>query len=57
MTDLVARKKGKLAPCVHDVPDSIEKKVANLKLKSMGLKIDVLTPEQVLYLASSGEGT
>jgi len=57
MTDLVAKKKGKLANCVHDVPDTIEKKVANLKLKSMGLKIDTLTPEQVIYLTSSGEGT
>jgi adenosylhomocysteinase len=57
MTEVVARKKGKLANCVHDVPDTIEKKVANLKLKSMGLKIDTLTPEQVIYLSSSGEGT
>jgi len=57
MTEVVAKKKGKLTPCVHDVPDSIEKKVANLKLKSMGLKIDTLTPEQVIYLTSSGEGT
>jgi len=57
MSEVVAKKKGKLTTSVHDVPESIEKKVANLKLKSMGLKIDTLTPEQVLYLASSGEGT
>ena len=57
MSQVVAGKKGKLEIRVHDVPDTIEKKVANLKLKSMGLKIDSLTPEQVLYLASSGEGT
>jgi adenosylhomocysteinase len=57
MSEVVAKKKGKLAACVHDVPAAIEKKVADLKLKSMGLKIDTLTPEQVLYLASSGEGT
>jgi len=57
MTEVVAKKKGKLTPSVHDVPDTIEKKVANLKLKSMGLKIDTLTPEQVIYLTSSGEGT
>jgi S-adenosylhomocysteine hydrolase len=28
-----------------------------LKMKSMSIEIDKLTPEQVTYLASSGEGT
>jgi S-adenosylhomocysteine hydrolase len=28
-----------------------------LKMKSMSIAIDKLTPEQVEYLASSGEGT
>jgi adenosylhomocysteinase len=31
--------------------------VARLKLESMGIEIDTLTPEQVAYLASWSEGT
>ena len=53
----VVKQKGKLTPKVHDVPQTIEQKVAHLKLKSMGLKIDTLTPVQTAYLASSTEGT
>ncbi len=53
-----ARKEGsKLDVRVHDVPIRVEEWVARLKLKSMGIKIDKLTAEQRLYLASSGEGT
>ncbi len=47
----------KLEVAVHDVPREIEDQVAKLKLQAMGVKIDRLTPEQVKYLASSGEGT
>jgi len=56
-SEFVAKRKGKLDIAVHDVPNTIEENVARLKLSSMGLKIDKLTPEQVIYLASSGEGT
>jgi adenosylhomocysteinase len=47
----------KLQPRVYDVPAEIENQVCRLKLKAMGIAIDTLTPEQVAYLASSGEGT
>jgi adenosylhomocysteinase len=47
----------KLQPKVYDVPLEIENQVCTLKLKAMGITIDRLTPEQVAYLASSGEGT
>ncbi|MFA5239190.1 MAG: adenosylhomocysteinase [Phycisphaerae bacterium] len=53
----VMKKAGKLAVAVHDVPMSIEQQVSRLKMKSMSISIDKLTPEQVIYLASSGEGT
>ncbi len=56
-SEFVIKKRGKLDIGVHDVPMWIENTVARLKLKSMKLKIDKLTPEQVLYLSSSGEGT
>jgi adenosylhomocysteinase len=42
---------------VHPVPTSIDKEIARLKLESMGVKIDSLTPEQEAYLASWSEGT
>jgi adenosylhomocysteinase len=42
---------------VFPVPDDLDKKVARLKLESMGVKIDKLTAEQEEYLASWSEGT
>ncbi len=47
----------KLESKVYDVPKEIDDKVARLKLKSMGIKIDSLTPEQEKYIASWEEGT
>jgi adenosylhomocysteinase len=55
--EYVMKKQGKLAVAVHDVPIEIEQQVSKLKMKSMSIEIDKLTPEQVIYLASSGEGT
>src|SRR3954465_667815 len=42
---------------VYKVPDELDKRVAKLKLESMGVKIDKLTPEQEEYLAGWSEGT
>jgi S-adenosylhomocysteine hydrolase len=42
---------------VYDVPTEIEQQVCTLKLKAMSIGIDELTPEQIAYLAGSGEGT
>jgi adenosylhomocysteinase len=42
---------------VYSVPDELDKRVARLKLESLGIKIDRLTPEQEEYLASWNEGT
>jgi adenosylhomocysteinase len=42
---------------VYPVPEELDKKVARMKLESMGVKIDRLTPEQERYLASWSEGT
>ena len=42
---------------VYDVPIEIDEEVARLKLSSMGVEIDTLTPEQVKYIASWSEGT
>jgi adenosylhomocysteinase len=42
---------------VYAVPEELDRKVARMKLESMGVKIDRLTPEQEHYLASWSEGT
>jgi len=42
---------------VYEVPKEIDEKVSRLKLSSLGVKIDVLTPAQKKYLASWQEGT
>ncbi|MGH9435525.1 MAG: adenosylhomocysteinase [Terriglobia bacterium] len=42
---------------VYTVPADIDQEIARLKLNSMGVTIDTLTPEQVEYLASWSEGT
>ncbi|MCD6344879.1 MAG: adenosylhomocysteinase [Anaerolineae bacterium] len=42
---------------VYAVPEDIDQAIAKLKLQAMGIKIDVLTPEQVAYLDSWQEGT
>jgi len=42
----------KLQPGVHRIPGEIDRGVARLRLKALGLKIDSLTPAQVKYLQS-----
>jgi len=55
--EYVMKNAGRLEVKVHDVPTEIEQKVCTLKLKAMSIGIDKLTPEQIEYLSSSGEGT
>ena len=47
----------KLELKVYPVPVEIDKHIAGLKLTSMGITIDKLTPEQDKYLNSWQEGT
>ena len=47
----------KLKPRVYPVPEDLDLKVARLKLKSLGIRIDHLTKEQRAYLDSWREGT
>jgi len=55
--EYMVRNQGKLEAKVYAVPEEIDKQVARLKLKSMGVEIDILTPEQEQYLTSWEEGT
>jgi len=49
--------KQKLSPGVYYVPKDIEDYISHLKLETMGIKIDTLTPEQAKYLSSWDVGT
>jgi len=46
-----------LDKAVYSVPKEIDNEVARLKLKAMGIEIDVLTEEQKAYLSSWQSGT
>ena len=53
----LSNKAGELEKQVYAVPGEIDDDVARLKLRAMGIGIDVLTDEQVEYLASWHMGT
>jgi adenosylhomocysteinase len=53
----VVKNHRKLERRVYVVPEKIDSAIAALKLKSMGIRIDRLTPEQKRYLASWEMGT
>jgi adenosylhomocysteinase len=42
---------------VYNLPRAIDERIARLKLRSMGISIDRLTPEQKQYLSSWKIGT
>ncbi|MGE5177286.1 MAG: adenosylhomocysteinase [Hyphomicrobiales bacterium] len=46
-----------LKPNVYAIPAAVDEEIARLKLAALGVGIDVLTPEQVAYLASWQQGT
>jgi adenosylhomocysteinase len=46
---------GKLENRVYEVPEEIDRKVADMKLKALGIRIDKLTKEQEEYLRGWGE--
>lgn len=51
------KNKGKLQPRVYVLPKELDREVASIKLKAMGIAIDTLTKEQKAYLSSWNEGT
>lgn len=53
----VARNAAGLERRVYEVPDEIDREVARVKLATLGMEIDALTPEQQAYLSSWQEGT
>ena len=48
----LADHRGELAPGLYPVPGEIDRRVAELKLETLGVSIDSLTPEQIRYIGS-----
>ena len=55
--EYMAKNADKLEKKVYSVPADIDNEIARLKLAAMGIKIDILTDEQLHYLNSWEEGT
>ncbi|MFC1563053.1 adenosylhomocysteinase [candidate division KSB1 bacterium] len=56
-TEWVVKNNNELKPKVYNIPIEIENWVSEIKLGTMGIKIDELTPEQVDYLSRWDIGT
>ena len=56
-SEFLVNNASKLSKQVHKLPDDVDNEIARLKLESMGIAIDVLTPEQIEYLSSWEMGT
>ena len=55
--EYLVKQRGRLQPAVYEVPAEIDQQIASLKLGSLGVKIDTLTPKQRKYLTGWREGT
>ncbi len=55
--EYMAKNYRKMEKKVYGVPEKIDSDISRLKLKSMGIKIDTLTPAQKKYLSSWEMGT
>ncbi|MFA5840892.1 MAG: adenosylhomocysteinase [Candidatus Paceibacterota bacterium] len=55
--EFILKNKGKLSNDVHVLPEALDKNIAILKLKSLGVKIDTLTKKQIAYMSGWHEGT
>lgn len=55
--EYLVKNKGKLANALHTLPESVDQEIAELKLKSMGIAIDKLTPAMLEYMSSWRTGT
>ena len=50
--EFLVKNQGKLENKLYTLPENVDKEIAELKLKSMGIEIDTLTEEQQKYLNS-----
>ncbi len=56
-SEYIWKNRGRLEAKVYTLPSFLDRKIAEIKLVSEGIKIDVLTVEQKKYLSSWKEGT
>jgi adenosylhomocysteinase len=55
--EYLVKNRGKLAPGIHRLPQEVDIEIASLKLETMGIRIDRLTPEQIHYMNAWEAGT
>ena len=55
--EYIVKNKGKLENKMYTLPHEVDVEIAKIKLDSMGIQIDTLTPEQEEYLHSWNSGT
>ncbi|MGD1903251.1 MAG: adenosylhomocysteinase [Geitlerinemataceae cyanobacterium] len=55
--EYLVKNKGQLEPGIHSIPADLDKEIAALKLKAMGINLDTLTDTQVEYMSSWKSGT
>ncbi len=55
--EYLVKNKGKLEAKIHLLPEEVDSEIAHLKLSSMGIIIDEVTPEQLEYMNSWQTGT
>lgn len=56
-SEFIVKKQGDLLPGVHTLPEEVDKEIASLKLRALGIGIDELTSEQIEYMSSWETGT
>ncbi|HEX9962427.1 MAG TPA: adenosylhomocysteinase, partial [Pyrinomonadaceae bacterium] len=55
--EYLVKQQGKLEAGVHVLPPEVDQEIASLKLRSLGISIDTLTPEMLEYMSSWETGT
>ncbi len=55
--EYLVKNQGKLENRVHVLPKEVDQEIAGLKLQSLGISIDTLTPEMLEYMSSWETGT
>jgi adenosylhomocysteinase len=55
--EYLVKNKGQLKPGLYSIPEELDRDIAALKLKAMGIAVDELTSAQIEYMNSWTEGT
>ncbi len=55
--EFLVKNKGSLSGSVHVLPPEVDQEIARLKLRSLGINIDTLTPDMLEYMSSWETGT